>query len=208
MINNSLFAANELVPKEYIFLPVGEDPLEGCEVIRDGYNLCPNTSLLIDTVNGPRQFSQSAVDQYYTRFTNGGRTLFRFSSEVNVEVVQVYYIATDTFDLNERRSRVSLTSYSIEDNRYVPRLPIPSRAVFLGFTQNFNISGDFSTLCFSLNSRVKNLLVAPTITRAEFHISEIKFFSGQVAERVCKNGVYLTPTLGKEFFDLVWGSSE
>ncbi len=183
-----------MTPVEYIIKPVGP-ALDGCEDLSGGYSLCPNTSLLLDTVNGPRDFSETVLTQYYTQFANGERTLFKFSSDVHIEVIQVYYYATVISE--EPVKRIGFTFYSINDDSYVPRRQIPEEAIQLNFTTNFDLSGHFKSLCFTLKFTVKNLLVASATRHTELHVSEINFFSSPVSNRVCK-GIYLTPTIGKQ----------
>ena len=177
---------------EYIIKPVG-GTLDGCKTIRGEFNLCPSTSLLLDSAHGPQNFSQAALNKFYTQFTNNDRTLFKFSSEVHLEVIQVYYYATA---LGEGLNRISLTFYSIEDDRYVPRRPIPQEAILLGFTTKFNMSGHFDSLCFTLGANVKNLLVATTFIEAELHIGEVNFFSSPVSDEICRGEYTVFPTKG------------
>ncbi len=182
-------------PVDYIIKPAGP-ALGGCEVIRGEYSFCPNTTLLLDSIHGPENFTQAALNRFYTQFTDGERTLFKFSSEVHLEVIQVYYFAAA---ISEELSRISFTFYSINDDRYVPRRQIPQGAKQLAFTTDFDLSGYFNSFCFTLGSSVKNLLVASTLMNTELHVSEVNFFTSPVSDAICRGEYTMFPTKGKDF---------
>ena len=89
-------SAMEITPSNYIIQPVESFQFEDCELSCGGYYLCPKSSLLLDSIHGPQLFSTAALSQFYTQFTSSGRTVFRFSSEIHLEVVQLYYYLVST----------------------------------------------------------------------------------------------------------------
>lgn len=193
------YSGGEVEPVEYIIKP-SEGAIDGCKAITGDYNLCPVTSVLLDSAHGPKNFSHAALNRFYTQLTNSERTLFKFSSKVHLDVVQVYYYAEP---LGEHSSRVILTFYSIENDRYVPRRNIPSDAKQLGFISTLNISRTFNSLCFTLASDVKNLLLASTFVGTDLHVSEINFFTGQVSDEICKGEYPVFPTEGKKLSEIL-----
>ena len=170
----------------YFFMPVGQ-PFDGCESPLSGYYMCSNSSLLLDSVHGPQAFSNIALSQFYTQFTGFGRTLFRFPSEVHLEVVQLYYYMAAT---TESTPSVIITFYSIASESYHPRRPLPSDAVQIDF---FVITGgqQFTSVCLDLDTNLTNLVMIPSLNDAELYISEVNFFSASVSNEVC-DGIYAT----------------
>ena len=186
---------------EYVILPV-RSPLKDCDAsLRGGYNSCPNSSLLLDSEHGPSTYSQAALNRFYLQLINGKRTLFKFDSEVHIEVVQIYYYAAV---LTDGLSVIRLTFYSVDSDRYSPRMQIPGNTMQLNFTDTFDMSGHFGSLCFTLGASVKNLLVASTVVGTEFHVSEMNFYTSPVSEEVCKGEYSPFPTKGEENKIIRW----
>lgn len=154
-----------------------------CATDTSNFNHCNESSQLLDSVHGPQSFSENALERYYTEIEESGRVVFQFLSDVNLEVVQIYYY------IRSDLPRPRLYLYDV-DAGYHPRHNIPSSASYLGLLElGFPNTGEFQSECVTVPSHVRNLLIAAPRSTT-LYISEVNFFSSPVSHQVC-NGIFM-----------------
>ena len=110
-------------------------------------------------------------------------------------MIQIYYYATTVPMPNSELIGTRVSYYSVEDNQYSPRHPIPSNAERLDFMDltSFRDTLEFNQACLHLGARnVQNLILTPFLRNMLLYISEVNFFTGTVPEGACNPGMFDT----------------